>query len=634
MTSSAETRGRLSSSWERGSLPLARAAALLGGAAYALLAYGQIHGQVSVLDEGLYLYKGLLFARGLYWPFQDFGPLTNHMPLSFLIPGWIQVLFGPGLATGRAFAWVTGLMLLLGLWVATRRLAGPWWAASAVWAIVLNMGMLKIYSQAISQGLVACMLVWVVALGVGEGRTVWQTTLAASLAAVIALTRINMIPVILFIVPYIYWVHGRRSGLAAVLAGGGLLIIGHLIFWPGVLKLWAAWLPGALTPFLNVFRDQAGGTQAWQVLLTPGAKLGILKDSLRLHLVPAAGILWAWILVPSDSLKHRAKHPFWDVVVLSSLFIFLFLIHVAATLGKTYCPFCLKNYLAFFSPIGLIVLAIAGAHWYRMVPPARQAASLLLLLLVPWALGFSLGEPLARSLLNLDLPRLSHGAILPGTAKLGPMITGRFGLSAETMMSGLVQVQLAGLALLVVVGAILLLRGANNTRPKDLRGPALKLLSMAVVASLELGNLSFGTFYRAYDCGQDVIASQTAAGAHLASVIQPGSSIYWASGGQSPVPLLYLDQPSIFPPQLNGVYSYRYGGDSQALVRFGYWNSQLALAWLLQADYVLVDVGDYHGWMSDVIQSEDFDELTRTPPTNPCDPTSALLIFHRLATRP
>ena len=46
--------------------------------------------QLSVLDEGAYLLKGLWFATGKYIPYQEFGPFTNHMPLAFLIPGYIQ----------------------------------------------------------------------------------------------------------------------------------------------------------------------------------------------------------------------------------------------------------------------------------------------------------------------------------------------------------------------------------------------------------------------------------------------------------------------------------------------------------------------------------------------------------------
>jgi hypothetical protein len=57
------------------------------------------------------------------------------MPLAFLIPGFAQVLFGPGLRTGRYLAIVLGGLMLLGLYLSTRRLAGKWWAAGVVLAL-------------------------------------------------------------------------------------------------------------------------------------------------------------------------------------------------------------------------------------------------------------------------------------------------------------------------------------------------------------------------------------------------------------------------------------------------------------------------------------------------------------------
>ena len=112
--------------------------ALLGGLVYIIHTWGHIHGQSSVLDEGLYLFKGVQFALGKYQLFQDYGPLTNHMPLSFLIPGWVQVLFGTGLRTARYYALSLGILMIVGFWVTSRRLSGPWWAAFGVWAVALN----------------------------------------------------------------------------------------------------------------------------------------------------------------------------------------------------------------------------------------------------------------------------------------------------------------------------------------------------------------------------------------------------------------------------------------------------------------------------------------------------------------
>ena len=125
---------------------LASLLGVLGGLVYVIQSWFYAHTQVSILDEGAYLLKGYLFATGKYQPFQDFGMYTNHMPFSFLIPGWVQALFGPGLRTGRYLAITLGVMMLIGLWVISCRLGNRWWAAILIWLLALNAP-LSIYSS-------------------------------------------------------------------------------------------------------------------------------------------------------------------------------------------------------------------------------------------------------------------------------------------------------------------------------------------------------------------------------------------------------------------------------------------------------------------------------------------------------
>jgi hypothetical protein len=92
-----------------------------------------------------------------------------------------------------------------------------------------------------------------------------------------------------------------------------------------------------------------------------------------------------------------------------------------------------------------------------------------------------------------------------------------------------------------------------------------------------------------YDCGTGVVDAVEQAGARLRSDIPKGSKIDWRPNGVSPVLLLYLDQPQIFPPQLNGIYSFINGGNSDQLARYGLWNQELSDSWLEQAEFVLVE---------------------------------------------
>lgn len=83
---------KVSSDWP------ALVAAALAAVVYAVQSWHYAHTQLSVLDEGAYLVKGLLYALGRYLPFQDFGPSTNHMPLAFSFPA------GRNCCLARAFA--------------------------------------------------------------------------------------------------------------------------------------------------------------------------------------------------------------------------------------------------------------------------------------------------------------------------------------------------------------------------------------------------------------------------------------------------------------------------------------------------------------------------------------------------
>src|SRR5215211_9173036 len=166
----------------------------------------------SIGDEGSYLYKGYMFARGDYEPFQEYTFWTNKAPLAFLIPGYIQLWFGPGLREARYFAMLVGILMLIGVYITANRLAGKAWAALAVWVFALSSAQISIYSEALSQGLIACMMAWMFVLTLGEDRPLWQLSLGSALSIVIVMTRQNMAVVPALLVGYIFWQYGAKTG--------------------------------------------------------------------------------------------------------------------------------------------------------------------------------------------------------------------------------------------------------------------------------------------------------------------------------------------------------------------------------------------------------------------------------------
>ena len=194
--------------------------ALLGAAIYLVQAFIYAHTTTSRLDEGDYLYKGILFATGQYHPFELYGVWMDKAPLAFLIPGYAELIFGPGLRTGRYLAIFFGFLTLLGVWVAALRIShNKWLAVAAVWVLVLSPVVIFTYSEGISQATIACLLVWTLALALGEKRSIWELTLSGFLAGVTIMTRQNMIPVL----PLVSCIHF----LATRMETGDLFLIGR-----------------------------------------------------------------------------------------------------------------------------------------------------------------------------------------------------------------------------------------------------------------------------------------------------------------------------------------------------------------------------------------------------------------------
>jgi hypothetical protein len=455
---------------------LAEVLALAAGIGYLLQAYRYAHNQIAILDEGSYLVKGFLFATGQYWPYQDYGPWSNHMPLSFLIPGYAQVLFGAGLRTGRYLSIFLGLLLLLGLWITVRRMGGRWWAAGALVAVALNPAVIKIYSMAISEVLIACMLVWILALILGEDRPTWQVTLGGLLAGLMGLSRLNLVPAVPVIFAYIFWQHGRRAGLWAALAGGSVLVLTHALYWPGIMRLWATWIPEGLAPFLAAWRPPQA-TPVWNP--NPGLDSRVLSFflGLRFHLIPVVGVMASLLLWPRRK-DWKSEGHFRASVFMAVLFFLMLFLHVWASLGlnpqshdimgKNYCVFCFPIYLGFFSYVGFVLLATSASSWRKEVHGLRLFLIILFVLVLTTGIGYAafadLEAPL-QSLLDLQVPRMKAMRILPGTVELRALLQAKSGLEARAFEQSMRRILpitagfLAGvLILLIAWGLVRLLK--------------------------------------------------------------------------------------------------------------------------------------------------------------------------------
>jgi len=622
---------------------LAEGLAIVAGIIYAVQSWIYAHTQASLLDEGAYLLKGYLFATGKYAPFQEYGPWSNHMPFSFLIPGYVQVLFGPGLRTGRYFAIALGLLTLLGIWLLARRLGNRWWAVAAVWLLAFNIPLIKTFSVMASQGLVACMFVWVIVLTLGNQRPTWQVLLGTALAGVMMLTRLNLTPVLPFLILYIFWEYGKKIGLWSLLVGILVVGLGHALFWPGILRLWVAWLPLNWIPFFESFAKPAGALPNWDPEVSIGDRLLSFFQGMRIQFFAIVGALFAW-LHWSSKAEWRSTWRFRASVFLSVLFGLLFAFHLWASLGKNYCVFCFSTYLSFFSFLGMLLAILAFSSIDEFKDRFGKWLPFLIILILSIGIGFSAKgiwaeqqtvEHFAREILRTEVPRFSGFRIQPGNVPLWGLLSNKFGWTEMEIFSTAFDVIRAAVPMLIglIFGLLLLKFGSAwwnkivGSAQQNTFAPGAGVVAIFLLLGT-LITLGLGFSPGDRDCGWDVIESYEAGGAHLAEQVPAGSKVYWW-GGLSTVPLLYFPDVEIYPPQINNGYSFHLGGDPDDLLRYGWWSQELADQWIREADVILLEARLYGGFASSFAESGAFDEVSPTQPLVPCRSNSPIHIFVR-----
>jgi hypothetical protein len=606
--------------------------AILGAALYSVQAWVYAHIQTSFVDEGGYLYIGDLFLRGILRPFQDFGPPRWYSPLSYLIPGQIEMWFGTSLLTGRFFSVFCGIIMLIPLWLIAKRLGGKWWGVAIIWSIALTPISIQIFSLALSQALVACLLAWSLFFVLGEKRMLWQIAAGSILSGVVVMTRQNLLPLVPLLVAYVFWQHGKKAGWWALAGCLFPILVLHVIYWPNILQLWAIWLPARLTPFLNAYRFPVA-----ELVSVSGASLSTRLLSFllgfRFHYFTMLGFIVCLFLWPRRG-EWKSQANMRAATFLATLFIVLTLVHAWATffasIQAAQCTFCFTPYLSFFDITALLLIIVSFSSWKKKLSKSLQAGIVTFVLLLSTGLGFATYDRFGPWLLNIKFPAFTRGL---DPRQWVPFITpwdilaNKFHLDYWTsrlyvpIVAGLI----AGIFLLVLA------RFVQKKLLKWKHAIEYSYGTLFLLASLGLGvwlsPLMGGTYRQDGLCQADIPQVHEEIGAMLSEVIPAGSQVYWEA--RTVVPLLYAPEIRIYSPQVYGLFSFRLGGDSQQMIKHGLWNDELARQWRAEADFIVTESNwdQIHrpGGDLDTTRFEEF----RTAPTNPCDPTSYLIVYQR-----
>lgn len=542
----------------------------------------------SIGDEGSYLYKGYMFARGEYYPFQEYTFWTNKAPLSFLIPGYIQLWFGPGLREARYFAIFLGFLMMIAIWITAYRLGGKSWAALAVWVFALSFAQISVYSEAVSQGLVACMLAWMFVLTLGENRPLWQLILGSALAVLIVMTRQNMAVVPALLVAYIFWQYGPRAGWWSLATSAVLFIAFHLFYWPGILQIWVPWLPRSLTPFWDHYRVSAQLTQTDFIFdASILSRFRSLATGLHDHFFVFLGSLSALILWPKrEAWKSSAQ--FKMAVFLGMTFFLLLFLHTLASLPTDYCVHCFSGYQSFYTTAGFFFILVVFSNGFSH-SKGRLATLLVTVLFFAASLGLYYYQRWGEWLLtNVQVPRLNR-ILRQGefaTISLRDVLTHTFELSTELQrriapVAGGLFMGLIFIALVRALHHFLIQKRWTGKYPFVNILLSCSLLVATVFPAL-LQDRSGED-----NCSTHFLTYYEEAGKSFADLLPPGSVVYWRGSGRHLAFMLYVDDVKLFLPQIHAGGGYA-AGDSQELLRFGLYNEELDKQWRESADILVI----------------------------------------------
>ena len=578
----------------------------------------------SRLDESLFLYKGYLFANGTYKPFEPYGLWTNKNPLSFLVPGWFQLVFGAGLRSGRTLSILLGILTILAIWIIVKRETTDWLAFLACAAIAFNPFYAWTFSQFISQSLAAFFLAWTLVFILGKERPLWQLIAGMILAVLVVQVRQNMLPILPLLVVYIYWEHGKKAGTISLLSGLAAFFMLTALYWPDILRNYLAVIPAFIQPIVKNLIYQPDANRATVFLMRPTERIVAFTQGISDHFAEVVGASLAGLLVfmkIKDKNKNRKA-----LIFLLVTFIFLFAIHLWASIFKNYCVFCFTNYLSFFGIIGIILLAFA-LHQTTQQPgaPFWNVLTIIIILIFCSAAGFSIHQETGHVLMELNVPRIKDLGFAPGTVELWTLLANKFKLSYD-QLEIIIPTAFGFLAGILILLIALVWRKISQRKTSFIYAGFLTTAILGSLLTFICTEDRYSTPYR--DCSEDIISTYESIGEYLNTVIKPGSKVWWFSTtGQ--VVLSYVDDIQIYPPQLNYTFNYLVGGTSTEIYKYGYWNEDLALQWLNEADYAIIENSTFRGDVVKWIDAKKFEELTPTISINQCSPNDYFRIFRR-----
>lgn len=560
--------------------------ALIGILAYSVRSLFLAHFLCLNMDEGTYLMKGLLFIRGEYIPYQFYGPWSQKMPVSYYLFGVAEQIFGSGLRTGRYLAVGFAVLTVIGIWLLVRRLGGKWIGLLAVLYMLINRIGILFYVYAATQPFVACFGVWALYFALGGKQKNWQVAVGAAFAGLAAITRQNMLPFVALFILYVFWQYGRRTGLYALLSASVVFLLPHLIFWPNILSLWTL-LPRTLTPFLDPWRFPYDASLAIRHIDSFDYQRDAFWEGICYYFVPFFGVLASVFLSKPRRLWKKAEDYKTYVFLVAAWFVLL-AVHFYASFFMNYGIYTFSNYVAFFQYIGIAVIAVSYRAWNLKAGVYKQTGLALFLASLFTVTFFVRARWIASFIAWIPFPRIKNHQIQPGMTTLLSAIANKFKVPLDVLYRWLPV--LSGILLMIV---IVVLGWLLAKRLKTVSSLPLAMVAVLILGFVFTPTAFLGQGHPELTCSFDALAADETIGTAVAASIPSGSTIYWFPN-MAPTPLLRLDHPVLFPPQLDDMFTFVNGGEDNLVLKFGFWNQSLVEHWMAESNYVIVIDSEQH----------------------------------------
>jgi len=541
-----------------------------------------------VMDEGTYLLKGKWYWEDTFQPFEENGPLTNKPPFSFYILGLSQVLLKPGLASGRYFAVFLSVLLLLGQWLTVKKLAGSWWANLSISLYAISPAWIIYFSRAMTQVVTSLIVIWSLYFFLGKDRTRLQLLIGAILSAVIVMVRQNMLPFYLLTLLYILWENSWRKSALPILASLFAFLGMNIVYWPQIYQnIWQPLLPAFFNNLVSsiLHFDLLTGDTGQSLLAyeyNAVYETQVFFDGIRYFFLPCMAALFSFILLFPKTLFKDKNYK--GIAYLTISFLILTIMHFVYALYKNVLLYSFPAYYAFYIPIGVTLLPLIGKDILNIKSKARQWILGITIVAVCTGIGLSLYREIAPFFMNMNLPSINQRT-LSGPYELWDVLLNQYHISIRTQEFIIPTVVgfLGGLLILLIaklIHSIVHKKGKHSSYGGTL-----------ILVFFVLGYLLSPTFILSKNSsipihpGANIPEEFEQTAEQFKHVLPENAQVYW--DGFTPIMFLYLPDTHVFPAQLNLEFYYRVNGDTIAIENHGFWNNEIAVRWMEEADILV-----------------------------------------------